>query len=605
MKNNNLSLYRKYRPQKFDQIIGQYFIVKTLQLSILNNNISHAYIFSGSRGTGKTSIAKIFAKAINCENFKNDICDNCKICNSINKNTNIDIVELDAASNNGVNEIKELIDTVKYSPTESKYKVYIVDEAHMLSTSAWNALLKTIEEPPKHVVFIFATTEFHKIPSTIVSRCQRFDFSKLTIKELEDLISYVSQNENILISNSARNKIALLSNGGARDCLSILDQLSNYTNNNINVEDIDNLFGLISNNYIIELLNFLIKGDNANLFSLFNKITNKNIDYLWLINQIINFCLDKAIYLKTNNSNLLNSLSVNELYSFECNDYNLLLSLVENFKETYENIKKYGNSRFYFELALLKNSNKNIENNNSVLQVQEIDIEKETKNTDNNQIDLSSIFKTTTVTNEYKLKEKKNKDSIEKLTSQQEDKYDFNYMVDENKSIINPYQINNESMFLESINIPDYDWLSIFLSIAANNNSEIKKNDVNKLELIKSNKFATTNIERLILNIEKILISSQNGIIILFNYKNEADKFNEYFWSEQSYFEICDKLDSYDRLVYAIDKKKATEWLEIYKQNKNKQFEDVQLSLLKYKHNDNLNNNEDLLKQISDILKKG
>lgn len=605
MENNNFSLYRKYRPQKFDQIVGQYFVVKTLQLSISNNNIAHAYIFSGSRGTGKTSVAKIYSKAINCENFQNDICNNCKICNSINQNTNIDIVELDAASNNGVNEIKELIDTVKYSPTESKYKVYIIDEAHMLSTSAWNSLLKTIEEPPKHVVFIFATTEFHKIPSTIVSRCQRFDFSKLTIKDLEELILFVCQNESILISNSARNKIALLSDGGARDCLSILDQLANYTNKNINVEDVDNLFGLISNNYIIKFLNYLINGNNNDLFSLLNKITNKNIDYLWLINQIINFCVDKAIYLKTNNSNLLNWLSINDLYDFECGDYNLLLSIVENFKETYENIKKYGNSRFYFELALLKNSNNNKKNVDYSPQIKNIELEKEFQNLNNDQIDLSSIFKTTTVTNRYKLKAGKDNNSIEKLTISQEDNYDFNYMVDDNKSIINPYQLNDKTLFVETISVPDYDWLLIFLSIAANNDSEIKKNDVNKLELIKNNKFALTNIDRLILNIEKILISSPNGIIVLFNYKNEADRFNEYFWNEQSYFEICKKFDLYDRLIYAIDKKKATEWLEIYKQNKNKHFEDVQLSLLKYRHINDLNNERDLLKKISDILKKG
>lgn len=598
MENNNLSLYRKYRPINFDQIIGQYFIVKTLKYSIINNNITHAYIFSGTRGCGKTSIAKIFSKAVNCLDFSNDVCNQCKNCKDINNNMNIDIIELDAASNNGVNEIKELIDTVKYSPNQLKYKVYIIDEAHMLSNSAWNALLKTIEEPPKHVIFIFATTEFHKIPATIVSRCQRFDFSKLTIKELEQLITYVADNENILISNNAKNKIALLSDGGARDCLSILDQLSNYTNKNITIEDVDNVFGLSSNQSIIKLINAIIEHDNETMFKVLNIWSKQNLDYLWMINQIINFCLDKAIYLKTNDINLLTYLTTNELFELNTTNYQALLNIISEFKKTYENIKKFGNSKFYFDLCLL-----NFDSTYSCDKAIDKDEIVTNCDVDKKDINLKEIFKTTTVTNLYKNVNVSNDNDINNLSNQQADNYNFNYMVDDSKNIIDPYA-NNSMQLNDDIlnNIPNYDWLSIFMKIASNNNIEIKNIDKKHLDEFKHDPIAIESLDILLKNIEMILVSSSNGVVLLFNYKNEAEKFNEYFWQEETYNKICEKLNIYNRVIFAIDKKQANQWLSIYKQNKDKQYEDVEISLLKYSHKNN-EKSEDLAKKILEILK--
>jgi len=218
-------LYRKYRPTNFENIVGQDYIIKTLKNSIINDNISHAYIFSGPRGTGKTSTAKVFSKAINCINKNNGSpCEKCEFCTNFTENP--DIIEIDAASNNGVDEIRNLIDNIKLTPTNGKYKVYIIDEVHMLTTSAFNALLLTLEEPPSHAIFILATTNIENVPITILSRCQRFDFQKISIDSLVDKLQEICKKENIEIEEDALYEIAYLSEGGLRDALSLLDQLS-------------------------------------------------------------------------------------------------------------------------------------------------------------------------------------------------------------------------------------------------------------------------------------------------------------------------------------------------------------------------------------------
>ena len=249
-----IALYRKYRPKNFDDVIGQKVVVEILKNSIINNHISHAYLFNGPRGTGKTSIAKIFAKTVNClDNSNGNYCGNCEMCKNLEVN-DVDIIEIDAASNNGVEEIREIRSKVKLVPTVAKYKVYIIDEVHMLSTGAFNALLKTLEEPPAHVIFILATTDMHKIPLTILSRCQRFDFKKIDSEEMFAKLKEICTLEKKEISDNVLRLITKLSDGGCRDAINLLDQVISLSNDNITEDEIYDLQGRVSEKTIIEFL---------------------------------------------------------------------------------------------------------------------------------------------------------------------------------------------------------------------------------------------------------------------------------------------------------------------------------------------------------------
>ena len=258
------ALYRKYRPNNFNEIAGQQVIVKTLKNAILNDRLSHAYLFTGPRGTGKTSIAKIVAKTINCERLNDFVpCDNCKSCLEFISKNNVDIIEIDAASNNGVDEIREIRNKIDLVPSFSKYKVYIIDEVHMLTQGAFNALLKTLEEPPKHIIFILATTEPHKIPNTILSRCQRFDFKRITNADIVERLSFIAKEEKINVSSDVLLEIARLSDGGLRDSISLFDQVISYAGNNFSVEDVHEVNGTICNDVLKSFVEDIL---NLNFF---------------------------------------------------------------------------------------------------------------------------------------------------------------------------------------------------------------------------------------------------------------------------------------------------------------------------------------------------
>lgn len=304
-------LYRKYRPDNFSKIIGQNNIVNILKNSIINNNFSHAYIFTGPRGTGKTSAAKVLAKAINCENpIDGEACCKCKDC--LNFNTSPDIIEIDAASNNGVDEIRELRTNVTLAPSASKYKVYIIDEVHMLSPGAFNALLKTIEEPPSHAIFILATTEIYKVPITILSRCQRYDFKKINKTDMIAHLKDICEKESIKYEEQALEEIYSLSDGCLRDALSLLDQLSKLTEM-ITLEIVLKNYNIISNKSIESLLDYVFKGEIEKLIELLNKFEDSGMNAGKMIKKIINYLEKIAIDIKLKKLNKYSFSKVKQL----------------------------------------------------------------------------------------------------------------------------------------------------------------------------------------------------------------------------------------------------------------------------------------------------
>lgn len=308
------ALYRKYRPKTFDDVYGQQIVVQTLKNVIKNNKLTHAYLFVGPRGTGKTSIAKIFAKTINCLHSEDGLsCEKCDICISNNSNENVDIIEMDAASNNGVDEIREIRNHITLLPTVSKYKIYIIDEVHMLTTGAFNALLKTLEEPPEHIIFILATTEPHKIPLTIMSRCQSFEFKPIPVATIKERLKYICAQENINIDDKSLNLIAEESNGGLRDAVSMLDQLNAYADGNIKYEDVLLLNGRINDNEIEKFMTEMVNDDLNSVFTKIESWQEEGKNFIYICEDFIRFLRNELIKFKLeNNSNIVNLIGENK-----------------------------------------------------------------------------------------------------------------------------------------------------------------------------------------------------------------------------------------------------------------------------------------------------
>lgn len=299
-----IALYRKWRPQDFNNLIGQEHIRKTLANAIEQGKVAHAYLFSGSRGTGKTSTAKILAKALNCEHGPTATpCNKCSCCEKINNGSFMDVFEIDAASNRGIDEIRELRETVKFAPVEGRYKVYIIDEVHMLTTEAFNALLKTLEEPPEHVVFILATTEVHKVPITIQSRCQRYDFRRITKEDILSRLKEVMASINIEADASALELIAIQSDGGMRDALSLLDQCLAFTNQKLTVEEVHKVLGLVGNTWIWQLTDFIIEKKENSLLEALNQLIADGKDLKQILSEFILHLRSLMIYKATQKMN--------------------------------------------------------------------------------------------------------------------------------------------------------------------------------------------------------------------------------------------------------------------------------------------------------------
>ena len=359
-----LALYRKYRPVDFNSVYGQEHVVTILKNAIMSGKISHAYLFCGPRGTGKTTVAKIIARLVNCENLiDGNPCGKCYNC--INYMNSSDIVEIDAASNNGVDEIRELKDKINLVPSNAKYKIYIIDEVHMLTTQAFNALLKTLEEPPSHVIFVLATTEPHKIPLTISSRCQKFIFSKIEDSKIVNRLSEICKLENIIIDEDALFEIARLSDGGMRDAINFLDQLIAYSSDNISIEDVYNVNGSVSYADLYDLLNSIITNDKIKIIEFVDNFDESGKDINKFIEEMLIFLKDVILY---KNANISSNISIkNEYINLIANNYNDsdLYDLIENLNLIQNSVKFSSHSAIIFLTSILKYSDLKFKNNDS------------------------------------------------------------------------------------------------------------------------------------------------------------------------------------------------------------------------------------------------
>jgi len=495
------ALYRKYRPKDFDSVVGQDAIIKTLKNSIIHHNFSHAYLFFGPRGTGKTTISKIFARNINCDDSKDGIacekCDSCKV--SFSKDC-IDIIEIDAASNNGVDEIRELKNKITLVPSELKYKVYIIDEVHMLSMGAFNALLKTLEEPPEHAIFILATTDPQKVPETIISRCQSFSFKRISPEVITERLKFVCKNEKIKVDDEVLESIALLSEGGMRDALGLLDKLVSYTDKKITMDDFVEVNGIISEKQLNQFIQFIMMGNVSDVLNYINEFDNCGKNLIQILIQIINYV-----------RNLLVDYYLNHVeFDFSVD---LLQEFANQLNEKMFDIKKSGNTRIYIEMFLLKFMNDFIMKPSKSIEFVE-------KSTENNVVEKDVSFKNEkdkVIESKEKIKEEK---SEQEEKEDEEEEFDFSKEYDDEKS-----EMNEDST----------------MSAATDFSYDEDEEDFENLPRV--------------LNIDDIIKARVNNTLALANkelLKEETKNFellNDYTFDQEIGFIVCSLLDSKIRAV--------------------------------------------------------
>lgn len=527
------ALYRKYRPTNFDEVVGQTHIIQTLKNAIVQNRIAHAYLFCGPRGTGKTSIAKIFAKTLNCTNSQDAPCGVCENCKMAANGSHPDIIEIDAASNNGVDEVRNLIDKVKYAPMQGKYKIYIIDEVHMMTSGAFNALLKTIEEPPAHVIFIFATTEPNKVLPTIISRCQRFDFNKVSMHDIKYRLSVVCKNEEIEIDENGLTLIAQLADGGMRDALSILDQCVAYCSSHIDVNDIRKIYGVVTSEDIGKLFYSVYKKDVDSFVKDIQKYSDMGMDIKRLTADFIHMLKDSLILDYSENSTLVSDMNKDMIRKyFKLAPINFRIKCMEELMDTYNKYTYASNALDYLEASLLKISSYSYESKTHII---------DSENND---------FK--------EIEEEENYETSYDDTSDNSDIIEKNIQKDDNNGVLEKFEISDVSRET--------------LKQSENTNNKIILNDEFVIQLlvgatkmersIDTNKF--NNIGQFISSLEfgkyaatlrnsSIMASGSNYIVVCVSNEIFAKQINE-FELNYGYEDFMEVLLGKAKKVFALDK---------------------------------------------------
>ncbi len=527
------ALYRKYRPTNFDEVVGQTHIIQTLKNAIVQNRIAHAYLFCGPRGTGKTSIAKIFAKTLNCTNSQDAPCGVCENCKMAANGSHPDIIEIDAASNNGVDEVRNLIDKVKYAPMQGKYKIYIIDEVHMMTSGAFNALLKTIEDPPAHVIFIFATTEPNKVLPTIISRCQRFDFNKVSMHDIKYRLSVVCKNEGIEIDENGLTLIAQLADGGMRDALSILDQCVAYCSSHIDVNDIRKIYGVVTSEDIGKLFYSVYKKDVDSFVKDIQKYSNMGMDIKRLTADFIHMLKDSLILDYSENSTLVSDMNKDMIRKyFKLAPINFRIKCMEELMDTYNKYTYASNALDYLEASLLKISSYSYESKIHII--------------DSDYNDFKEI------------EEEENYETSYDDTSDNSDIIEKNIQKDDNNGVLEKFEISDVSRET--------------LKQSENTNNKIILNDEFVIQLlvgatkmersIDTNKF--NNIGQFISSLEfgkyaatlrnsSIMASGSNYIVVCVSNEIFAKQINE-FELNYGYEDFMEVLLGKAKKVFALDK---------------------------------------------------
>lgn len=500
------ALYRKYRPTTFDDVVGQDVVVKTLINAIKNNKLSHAYIFSGPRGTGKTSIAKILAKAINCEDENSIICDKCVSCTQINNKQSTDIIEIDAASNNGIDEIREIRNKVGLVPTTGKYKVYIIDEVHMLTTGAFNALLKTLEEPPSHAIFILATTEFHKIPATIVSRCQKFEFKKIENKKMFDRVKKITIEEGIKIDDKCIKEIVRLSDGGLRDCISLLDQVNAYTNGNIDYNSICDVNGIIGYQTLINFLIAVFNKDLKYILHNINLFDDNGKNFVKITEELLSH-LRNILLISVNKELVDDSEYYSSFINIKTED---IIYLIETLNDGIKNIKNSGDPLLAFELLILKYCNYD----NEKYEIKMIDDEIKEMNCINKEVSTIQEISSTSNNNQLSIAN----ECLENTDNSKENSIEYD--VESESNFLDEKEENNQ---LQNVEMKNEN---------INNEKTLEFDENNNIENENScEEYDKLPIEELISRLQKIRIDntlSKFNKQILLSFKDKMNDFKKY-----------------------------------------------------------------------------